>query len=288
MPEPPPPSAQVLAFVSQKGGVGKSTGAVALSAALADAGEDTLLVDCDHQASATLLTGFDLSLRYRHLGDALHAALRRGQPDLFDYVAPLDPRWGLLPAHISLAGLEMDLVSQHGSEWYLRDLLEPARSWYQWIILDAPPSLGMLMSLVLHAADTVYIPTVPDLVSEQGLGDLMTTIRDQIDPDRRRAHLPPLAVGGVFLSRVRAHLDVHQTHRAVLAAYCGATGLPFLSAPNEAARAAAPDAWIEIPDTISVPKAADAGKPITRYPGNGARKAYLRLAALVQEARHAR
>jgi chromosome partitioning protein len=268
--------ATIVAVANQKGGVAKSTTAVAVSAALADAGQRVITVDCDPQATASALTGFDLRPAYTSLDTPVRAYIAGAPAALSAALVPLEPRWGLIPAHIDMAKLELDLFHADSREFVLRDLLATLADSADWIILDCPPALGMLTINALCAADRVLVPQIPDLVSARGLKDLADTVRRLQRPRLN----PYLTWAGVVLTRVRAHLKQHQAMREQIATFCQSRHIPFLSAPNEVERETNPDRYIEIADTIVVAKAADEGLAVSRYPGQHEAKAgYRKLAA---------
>ncbi|MDQ2806981.1 MAG: AAA family ATPase, partial [Chloroflexota bacterium] len=134
------PRCQVVAFANQKGGVGKTTSAVAVSAALVDSGQRVCLIDVDPQANATDAVGFDRHRPYPALHDALRAALD-GQEAALPLV-PLEPGWDLVPSHIDLARMETEIILKAMNKVkILRPLIDPLRAYYDWIILDCGPSL---------------------------------------------------------------------------------------------------------------------------------------------------
>jgi chromosome partitioning protein len=179
--------ARVLAIVNQKGGVGKTTTAVNLAAGLADAGHPTLVVDCDSQCNATRSLGIPNDLP-RSLYDAL---VRDEPPPLADIivgtkVAGLD----LVPASPGLAGAEVELVAVIGREARLRHALVPVLERYRFVLIDCPPSLGLLSVNALTAASGVIVPVQCEYLSLEGLGMLMRTldlVRNRINPDLRLA-----------------------------------------------------------------------------------------------------
>ena len=184
-------SAEVLAVVNQKGGVGKSTTAVNLSAALGEAGKKILLIDMDPQGNAT--SGFGLSKDDREL--CIYDALL-GEASFADMIEahaefPVD----VVPATIQLAGAEVELVTAMSRETRLKGLIEPLRSEYDYIIIDCAPSLGLLTINALTAADGVLIPIQCEFYSLEGLSKLLDSVR------LVKAHLnPELEVFGVVMT----------------------------------------------------------------------------------------
>jgi chromosome partitioning protein len=172
----------VLAIVNQKGGVGKTTTAVNLGASLADAGQPTLVIDCDPQSNATRSLGMSADLPR-----TLYDALVRDEPlPLADVIVATQlPRLDLVPASPALAGAEVELVAVIGRESRLRHAVEAVRARYRFVLIDCPPSLGLLSVNALTAADGVIVPVQCEYLALEGLGLLMQTldlIRTRINP----------------------------------------------------------------------------------------------------------
>lgn len=164
---------RVFAVVNQKGGVGKSTTAVNLAAALGEAGERTLLVDLDPQGNAT--SGFGLNRNQREL--CIYNALL-GDTPLADIIEPVEiTNVFMVPATIQLAGAEIELVSAFSRETKLRQILEPVAGEFDFIIIDCPPSLGLLTINALTAADGLIIPIQCEYYALEGLSKLLDSVR---------------------------------------------------------------------------------------------------------------
>lgn len=182
--------AKVLAIANQKGGVGKTTTAVNLSACLGALGRRVLLVDFDPQGNATSGCGFDKAAQETtayHVvidGEGIRGAIRRTEYD-FD----------LLPANVDLAGAEIELAAAEARERRLRDALAAVRDAYDFIIIDSPPSLGLLNLNALTAADGVLIPIQCEFYALEGVSELMNTIALV-----REGLNPALEVAGVLLT----------------------------------------------------------------------------------------
>lgn len=203
--------AKIIAVTNQKGGVGKTTTAINLAAALALAGRTVLLVDCDPQGNAT--SGIGKKGEHRDAG-TLYEALTQTDADSPRATDDTDnadlnsgsradryilstsvERLSLIPANRELAGAEIELISFADRERRLQRLLDPLRSEYDFIIIDSPPSLGLLTLNALVAADRVLIPLHCEYFALEGLADLVGTMR------RVRASLnPALDIEGVLLT----------------------------------------------------------------------------------------
>lgn len=179
----------VLGIVNQKGGVGKTTTAVNLAASLALDGHSTLLIDADPQGNATTGLGIDKSTVKATLYDVFAALVDAAEPpaDLLESTTlPTElENLKLLPATLDLAGAEPVLMGAVGKEMILKDALAPVRTSYDFIIVDAPPSLGLLTVNVLAACDGLVVPLQSEFYALEGLSHLMKTIeivRKRINP----------------------------------------------------------------------------------------------------------
>ncbi len=184
---------RILAIANQKGGVGKTTTAVNLTAALAAAGVPVLLIDFDPQGNAS--TGLGVAAQDRGRGS--YQLIDEGMPnDVASYRTKYDRLW-LIPAGADLVGAEVELAAKERREFRLRDALAAWRDAapFRYIIIDCPPSLGLLTLNALVAADGVLVPLQCEFYALEGISGLTRTI----ETVRRRLN-PSLRLGGVVLT----------------------------------------------------------------------------------------
>ncbi len=162
----------VLAVVNQKGGVGKTTTTVSLGAALALRGQSVLIIDADPQANATTALGVR-----QGEGGGLYESMVDERPLDATVVATAVPGLSLVPTTPHLAGAEVELVSIMAREFRMKRILDPLRDRFGVILIDCPPSLGLLTVNALAAADEVIIPVQCEYLALEGLGHLAQTIR---------------------------------------------------------------------------------------------------------------
>src|SRR5438105_12766596 len=167
-------SVRIIALMNQKGGVGKTTTTVNLGAALAEAGKKVCLIDLDPQAHLTINYGVEPSPDIVSLYNVL-----LDERPLLDAVHSIDANVSLVPSSIDLAGAEIELVSILGREMILKKRLEAASQSglnFDYILLDCPPSLGLLTINALAVAGEVIIPMQPHFLALQGVGKLLETV----------------------------------------------------------------------------------------------------------------
>lgn len=245
--------ATVITITNHKGGVGKTTSAANIAAGMHAQGRRVLLIDLDPQANLTQTFGI-----FNPEADVYR--MIRGQQEL----AATEIRDGLdiLPATLELAGAEVELIGEPGREYILRDLLEPARGVYDVLIIDSPPSLGLLTVNALAAADYVYIPMQAEYLAMQGL----TRLQDVLDKVRTRLN-KGLRLGGIFITRHNPRKVLSREVVERIAELYGDKLLPGY-----------------ISDSVTVAEAPAEGADLFKYaPTAKATQEYLALAARIME-----
>jgi chromosome partitioning protein len=164
---------RVISIANQKGGVGKTTTAISLAAVLADHQKRTLVCDLDPQAHATIGLGFQKQYITRAISEVLLDNVPAESVISETKIANLF----LLPANANAIGIEIEMISRDDRETLLRKALEGIREKYDYILLDCPPSLGLLTINALAASDSVLIPTQCEFLAMEGLVQLLNTIR---------------------------------------------------------------------------------------------------------------
>ncbi len=180
---------RMIAIMNQKGGVGKTTTSVNLSSALAASGKKVLLIDLDPQAHASLHLGLTFEKEFMSVYDVLV-----GNESLESVRHVVSENLWLVPAHLDLASADFELASVLGRELILRDKIADDTMEFDYIIIDCPPSLGVLTLNALAAVEEVFIPLQPHFLALHGLSKLLQTI----DLVSRRLN-PQLYVSGVVL-----------------------------------------------------------------------------------------
>ena len=260
---PPAQPARVLAVANQKGGVGKTTTAINLATAMAAAGERVLLIDLDPQGNAS--TGLGVAPARR--GRGTYAALM-GQENLTATILPTEvPDLSLVPADPDLAGAEVELAVLGQREFKLQQALRGVAGQYSFVLIDCPPSLGLLTVNGLVAADAVLVPLQCEFYALEGLSQLVRTI------ERVRGSLnPKLMLQGIVLTMFDRRNNLSDLVAADVRGFFGSRVYETV-----------------IPRNVRVSEAPSHGKPVMLYdlrsPGA---QAYLRLAVEVMRQENAR
>ena len=235
--------AREFAVVNQKGGVGKSTTAVNLSASLGQLGFKTLLVDLDPQGNAT--SGFGLNKNQREL--CIYNALL-GDTDIAEIIEPVEVEHVfVVPSTIQLAGAEIELVSAFSRETKLKSILEPVAQEFDFVIIDCPPSLGLLTINALTAVDGLVIPIQCEYYALEGLSKLLDSVR------LVKTHLnPQLEVFGVVMTMYDSRTRLAQQVVDEVRDFFGEKVFETL-----------------IPRTVRLSEAPSFGKPVSLYDPSG-------------------
>ena len=185
---------RIIAVVNQKGGVGKTTTAVNLAAALAEIGRRVLLVDLDPQGNATMASGVD-----KRDAHPSNCEVLLGEAPARDAIKKTDGKFDLLPSNTDLIAAEMQVMDMKDRETRLKQALEPIKNDYQYILIDCPPSLSLLTLNALAAADSVLVPMQCEYFALEGIAALT----DTMEAVKRRLN-PKLEIEGI----VRTMYDV--------------------------------------------------------------------------------
>ena len=244
---------KVMAIINQKGGVGKSTTAINLSAALGELGKQVLLVDLDPQGNSSSGLGIEKSQVHNCVYDVLLNDVAIEDVIIPDVGEGLD----LVPATINLAGAEVELVSEMARENRLKDAVGSLRGKYDYVVIDCPPSLGLLTVNALVAADKLLIPIQCEFYALEGVTKLLDSMK------RVKTRLnPTLDIFGVLLTMYDGRTTLSRQVVEEVRSYFGKTVFTTL-----------------IPRTVKLSEAPSFGQPITQYdPSGKGAQSYVNLA----------
>jgi chromosome partitioning protein len=247
---------KIYVFVNQKGGVGKTTSTINLGAYLAEAGKSVLLVDFDAQANLSSGVGIDK---------------KKSKPGVYELISGLSslkeairstsiPKLSVIPAGIDLSGAAVELIDQEERDFFLKKALEPARENYDYILIDCPPSLGVLTLNGLAAADAALIPMQCEYYAMEGLTHLLQTIRRI-----KKGPNPSLEIQGIFFTMYDPRTRLAQQVVKEISAYFQDKVFSTI-----------------IPRNVRLSEAPSHGLPISKYdPLSSGAKAYKSLATEV-------
>lgn len=192
---------KVIAVANQKGGVGKTTSAVNIAAGLGICEKNTLLIDIDPQGNATSGVGIDK----RTIPVSAYDVLINGVTANEAVFQTVYPRLDILPSSLDLAAADLALADMPNREFILKNAVSTVRGYYDYIIIDCPPSLGLVTINALSLADTVLVPIQCEFYALEGLSQLMSTVRIV-----KRKYNPLLDIEGVLLTMYDGRLNLTQ------------------------------------------------------------------------------
>ncbi|WP_298122272.1 AAA family ATPase [Flavobacterium sp.] len=188
---------KIIAIANQKGGVGKTTTSVNLAASLGVLEKKVLLIDADPQANAS--SGLGIDVESVEIGT--YQILEHSNTPQEAIIKSTSPNVDVIPAHIDLVAIEIELVDKENREYMLKQALEKIKEEYDYILIDCAPSLGLLTLNALTAADSVVIPIQCEYFALEGLGKLLNTIKSV-----QKIHNPSLDIEGLLLTMYDSRL----------------------------------------------------------------------------------
>ena len=190
---------RVIAVSNQKGGVGKTTTSVNLSASLAALEKKVLLIDFDPQANTSSSIGIDVTVNTKTIYDLLENNCEVNECIYNTKLSFLD----VIPAHIDLVGIEIEFINSSDREYLLRNVIDKIKEKYDFIIIDCPPSLGLLTINALSAANSIIVPIQCEYLALEGLGKLLNTIKSI-----QKLHNSDLSIEGLLLTMYDTRLNL--------------------------------------------------------------------------------
>ena len=190
---------RVIAVSNQKGGVGKTTTSVNLSASLAALEKKVLLIDFDPQANTSSSIGIDITVNTKTIYDLLENNCEINECIYNTKLSFLD----VIPAHIDLVGIEIEFINSSDREYLLRNVIDKVKEKYDFIIIDCPPSLGLLTINALSAANSIIVPIQCEYLALEGLGKLLNTIKSI-----QKLHNSDLSIEGLLLTMYDTRLNL--------------------------------------------------------------------------------